>query len=137
LLVQEPILHATERTLTVYALQANAARRKLIFWGLTCLGVTAVCMILVPSLRNFYDPLDAIIPAVAVVLGVVLLALAGRPRPALIQLAKMDLETGVVTSAGEIVRPDHILQALLYDAGLMDDEADLREDPLLAILEAP
>jgi hypothetical protein len=50
---------------------------------------------------------------------------------------KMDLETGVVSAAGEIVRPDHILQALLYDAGLMDDEADLREDPLLAILETP
>ena len=50
---------------------------------------------------------------------------------------KMNLATGDVTPTGEIVRPDHILQALLYDAGLMDDEADLREDPLLAILEQP
>lgn len=49
-----------------------------------------------------------------------------------------NLETGVYDPAGEIIKPEHVLQTLMYDAGLMEggkDPADLRVDPLTAILK--
>ena len=40
-----------------------------------------------------------------------------------------DLEEGVA----EVVKPEHILRALLEDAGTVEDEADLRVPPLAAL----
>jgi uncharacterized protein (DUF1501 family) len=48
----------------------------------------------------------------------------------------IDLETGDlrgVADGGEVVRPEHILQTLLHDAG-MDAAADLRVNPVTALL---
>ena len=60
---------------------------------------------------------------------------------------KTNLTTGQSDSNGEIVKPEHILQTLMYDAGLLDggdvpasegglDPADLRVPPLLALLQS-
>lgn len=45
----------------------------------------------------------------------------------------VDLGTGRPDPGGEVVRPEHVLQALLRDAGFEGDEADLRVPPLDAI----
>lgn len=45
----------------------------------------------------------------------------------------IDLATGELDPAGEIVKPEHIFQALLEDAGVEDDLADLRVEPLTAL----
>ena len=42
----------------------------------------------------------------------------------------MNLATGAVDPGGEIVRPEHILQALFHHSGITADEPDLRVDPL-------
>ncbi|MEC7983625.1 MAG: DUF1501 domain-containing protein [Myxococcota bacterium] len=47
---------------------------------------------------------------------------------------KVDLNTGDVSEAGEIIRPEHIHQSLLYSIGITEDAADLRVPPLHAIL---
>jgi uncharacterized protein (DUF1501 family) len=47
----------------------------------------------------------------------------------------LDLVTGADDPAGEIVRPEHIIQALFHDVGVTDDPADLRVDPLMPILK--
>ena len=47
---------------------------------------------------------------------------------------KVDLATGALSSTGEIIRPEHIHRALLQSIGIEDDVADLRVDPLTAIL---
>ncbi len=44
-------------------------------------------------------------------------------------LESSDLEEGVA----EVVKPEHILRALLQDAGTVEDEADLRVPPLTAL----
>jgi len=54
---------------------------------------------------------------------------------------RTNLETGVTVefgnAGGEVVRPEHVLQALLHDVGVTDDEADLRVEPLKALLKNP
>jgi len=46
----------------------------------------------------------------------------------------VDLATGARMSAGgEVVRPEHVIQALFRDAGIEGDPADLRVDPLSAL----
>jgi hypothetical protein len=46
----------------------------------------------------------------------------------------VNLETGEYDPAGEVILPDHILRTLLVDAGVTADEADLRVDPIRAII---
>jgi len=46
----------------------------------------------------------------------------------------LDLATGLPSESGEIVRPEHILRALLHGIGVEDDIDDLRVDPFTAIL---
>ena len=46
----------------------------------------------------------------------------------------LDLVTGNDNPEGEIVRPEHIIQALFHDIGVTDDPSDLRVDPLLPLL---
>ncbi len=45
-----------------------------------------------------------------------------------------DLATGLPDPAGEIIKPEHIYRALMHDAGVEGDPADLRVDPLMALL---
>lgn len=45
-----------------------------------------------------------------------------------------DLETGESSPGGEVVKPEHVLQALFHDIGVTDDPADLRVPPLAAVL---
>ena len=45
----------------------------------------------------------------------------------------VNLQTGAVDPAGEIIRPEHIYRALLGHVGVTDDVADLRVDPLTAL----
>ena len=47
----------------------------------------------------------------------------------------LDLVTGADDPEGEIVRPEHIIQALYHDIGVNDDPADLRVEPLLPVLK--
>lgn len=46
----------------------------------------------------------------------------------------VDLTTGRVSPDGEVIRPEHILRTLLVDSGLEEDEADLRVDPVPALI---
>jgi len=46
----------------------------------------------------------------------------------------VDLQSGVVDPNGEVVKPEHILRALLESCGVTDDVADLRVEPYRAIL---
>ena len=41
--------------------------------------------------------------------------------------------SGYEEGVAEVVKPEHILQALFHDAGMTQDEADLRVSPLLAL----
>jgi uncharacterized protein (DUF1501 family) len=45
-----------------------------------------------------------------------------------------NLLTGQADPGGEIIKPEHIYRALLHDAGVEGDPADLRVDPLMALL---
>jgi uncharacterized protein (DUF1501 family) len=45
-----------------------------------------------------------------------------------------NLRTGAPDLGGEIVKPEHILRALMVDAGISEDAADLRVEPLRALL---
>ena len=47
----------------------------------------------------------------------------------------LDLVTGADDPEGEIVRPEHIIQALYHDIGVNDDPADLRVEPLMPLLK--
>lgn len=46
---------------------------------------------------------------------------------------KLNLETGALDPDGEVVRPEHILQALYNEVGITEDEPDLRVEPFNAI----
>ena len=48
---------------------------------------------------------------------------------------KADLATGLPSPLGEIIKPEHVLRTLLHDAGQTEDVADLRVEPLTAILK--
>lgn len=102
MLVDDPTLEHTDSGLIVYARQHSGVRRKLVFWGLMCIGGTVVAMLIVPGLRNFYNPLDIVIPAIAVLAGVALLIAAGRPNPTLVELARVSLDEGTVRIAAEV-----------------------------------
>jgi hypothetical protein len=101
LLVDDPIFESNDTELSVYARQKSGVRRKLVFWGLMCIVGTAVAMLLVPSLRNFYEPMDVVVPAIAVLTGVGLLVAAGRPNPSLVLLAHVDREEGTIRVTGD------------------------------------
>jgi hypothetical protein len=45
-----------------------------------------------------------------------------------------NLVTGASDPAGEVIKPEHIMRVLMQDAGIAGDPADLRVDPLLALL---
>jgi hypothetical protein len=68
--------------------------------------------------------------------------LGGNVRPGIIggssdvgmQPRPVSLETGEYDPSGEIIRPEHVLRTLLVDAGITDDEADLRVDPIRALI---
>ncbi len=45
-----------------------------------------------------------------------------------------NLTTGASDPAGEVIKPEHIMRALMHDAGIEGDPADLRVDPLMALL---
>jgi hypothetical protein len=47
-----------------------------------------------------------------------------------------NLETGLPDPGGEIVKPEHVLQALFHSIGVVNDEPDLRVKPLKAILKS-
>ena len=47
----------------------------------------------------------------------------------------VDLATGLSDPGGEVVRPEHLIQALFHDIDVYGDPADLRVDPLTAILK--
>ncbi len=47
-----------------------------------------------------------------------------------------NLQTGEPDSSGEVVRPEHILRALFTSVGIEEDVADLRVDPLTALLHS-
>ncbi|MFT5434344.1 MAG: hypothetical protein ACI9OJ_005057 [Myxococcota bacterium] len=49
----------------------------------------------------------------------------------------MNLATGLVDPGGEVVLPEHVIRALFHDIGVTEDIADLRADPLTAILKTP
>jgi uncharacterized protein (DUF1501 family) len=48
---------------------------------------------------------------------------------------RANLVSGQLDQEGEYIYPEHIMQALMYDLGIEDDPADLRCDPLKAILK--
>ncbi|MDP6946147.1 MAG: DUF1501 domain-containing protein, partial [Myxococcota bacterium] len=58
----------------------------------------------------------------------------GRSSDVGLMPTSLDLVTGVADPEGEVVRPEHIIQALFHDVGVTDDPADLRVDPLLPLL---
>lgn len=49
----------------------------------------------------------------------------------------VDLASGQPDPGGEVVLPEHVLRALFHDIGVSDDIADLRVEPLKAILKSP
>lgn len=49
---------------------------------------------------------------------------------------KTNLQTGRVDPGGEVVKPEHVLQTLMFNAGLTSDEADLRVYPIEAMRRA-
>ncbi|MFO0681734.1 MAG: DUF1501 domain-containing protein [Sandaracinus sp.] len=47
----------------------------------------------------------------------------------------VSLASGAVDEAhGEVIRPEHVLRTLMVDGGIADDEADLRVEPIAALL---
>lgn len=48
----------------------------------------------------------------------------------------VNLETGMVDNeAGVTINPEHVLQTLLHSIGYRDDPADLRVDPIKALMK--
>jgi uncharacterized protein (DUF1501 family) len=47
--------------------------------------------------------------------------------------SRTNLTTGLSDEGGDVLRPEHVIRALLTDAGVTEDIADLRVDPLTAI----
>ncbi len=45
-----------------------------------------------------------------------------------------NLETGESDREGEVIKPEHVIRALFVDSGISEDVADLRVEPLTAIL---
>jgi hypothetical protein len=48
----------------------------------------------------------------------------------------VNLSTGRVDPGGEIIRPEHVLRTLYVDAGIEEDAADLRVEPITALLRS-
>ena len=48
----------------------------------------------------------------------------------------IDLQTGLPDPGGEVIKPEHVIRSLLADVGYTEDIADLRVDPLHAILKS-
>jgi len=46
----------------------------------------------------------------------------------------VDLATGRVSPGGEVIKPEHVLRTLMVDAGISDDAADLRVEPIAAMM---
>ncbi|MEC9071105.1 MAG: DUF1501 domain-containing protein [Myxococcota bacterium] len=51
------------------------------------------------------------------------------PTPTNLTTGQWDLEFG------EVIRPEHVLRTLMVDAGIEEDDADLRVDPITALLK--
>jgi uncharacterized protein (DUF1501 family) len=45
-----------------------------------------------------------------------------------------NLETGMSDLGGEVIRPEHVLRTLFVDAGMEDDDADMRVEPITALM---
>jgi hypothetical protein len=47
---------------------------------------------------------------------------------------RVDTATGRLDPGGEVILPEHILRTLMVDAGIETDIADLRVEPITALL---
>ena len=47
----------------------------------------------------------------------------------------VNLDTGNAEPDGEALKPEHVLQTLYHSVGISDDPADLRCDPIGALLK--
>ena len=57
----------------------------------------------------------------------------GRSSDVGMEPMSVHLGSGQADLGGEIVRPEHVLQTLMHNAGLTEDQADLRVDPIEAL----
>ena len=60
----------------------------------------------------------------------------GRSSDIGMEPTPMNLTTGQWDPGGEIIKPEHIIQTLMTDVGIEGDPADLRVDPIGALLKA-
>lgn len=58
----------------------------------------------------------------------------GRSSDVGLSPTNANLVTGQSDPGGEIVKPEHVIQALMVEAGIEDDVADLRVEPLAALI---
>jgi uncharacterized protein (DUF1501 family) len=57
----------------------------------------------------------------------------GRSSDLGMEPMQVDLQTGQASLGGEIIKPEHVIQTLLHNAGYTDDFADLRVGPIAAL----
>lgn len=59
----------------------------------------------------------------------------GRSSDVGMEPTNTDLLTGQYSPGGEVVKPEHVIRALMTSSGIEDDVADLRVEPLRALFE--
>ena len=59
----------------------------------------------------------------------------GRSSDVALMPTKTNLTTGLPDEAGEVVKPEHVIRALMVEAGVSEDLADLRVEPLDALMK--
>ena len=59
----------------------------------------------------------------------------GKSSDVGMEAVQTDLATGQPSQGGEILKPEHLLQTLFHTVNVTDDPADLRVDPIAALLK--
>ena len=95
-MIDKPTIRADGDSTLLVDLRTLAIGQRLRFWGMLLIGGSVLMTIMVPSWRNFDEPLDAFIPLLTVAAGAVFILLGGRPGVTEVPLARLMPLDGLV-----------------------------------------
>ncbi len=95
-MIEQPTISHDEGTILILDHRFDRSGQRLRFWGGVLIGGALLLTFLVPSWRRFDDPIDLVIPLSTVVIGSILIMLAGRPTARQIPLGRVMPQDGLV-----------------------------------------
>ncbi len=103
-MIDQPVVELHGDRAVVLDRRVHHPGAKTRFWGGLLIALAILGCILVPSVRNFDEPIDILVPLVTAVAGAVMLLVSGKPSTRDVSLAEIQLEDSVIHVTGNAAK---------------------------------